>query len=139
MFAMVAMSNPIRPSFFGANNVGKTAIIDALRMVLMRWWGQRGTGFKEHDVHRADDRSDPRTLPPASLLRKRFSRTNPSCFWPRYSKHTAAAYAENELKAPALPAIPPAAALAHNSLLRNRNDLAYVMHWTNGTMAAPIG
>jgi putative ATP-dependent endonuclease of OLD family len=54
--------------FFGANNAGKSAIIDALRMVLTRRWGQRGTGFTEHDVHRADDRSDPRTLPPVTVL-----------------------------------------------------------------------
>lgn len=33
--------------FFGANNAGKSAIIDALRMVLTRRWGQRGTGFTE--------------------------------------------------------------------------------------------
>ena len=54
--------------FFGANDAGKSAIIDALRMVLSRRWGQRGTGFTEHDIHRADDRSDPRTTPPVAIL-----------------------------------------------------------------------
>ncbi|MEA2900089.1 MAG: putative ATP-dependent endonuclease of the family, partial [Bradyrhizobium sp.] len=53
--------------FIGANNAGKTAIMDAVRVVLTRRWGQRGTGFTEHDVHRADATGDPRTLPPVSV------------------------------------------------------------------------
>ena len=48
--------------FIGPNNAGKTAILDAVRIVLTRRWGQRGTGFTEHDVHRPDQGGDPRTL-----------------------------------------------------------------------------
>lgn len=33
--------------FIGPNNVGKTAILDAVRLVLTRRWGQRGSGFTE--------------------------------------------------------------------------------------------
>jgi putative ATP-dependent endonuclease of the OLD family len=50
--------------FIGPNNVGKTAILDAIRIVLTRRWGQRGSGFTEHDVHRPAQGGDPRTLPP---------------------------------------------------------------------------
>src|SRR5690349_20970333 len=50
--------------FVGPNNVGKTAILDALRIVLTRRWGQRGSGFTENDIHRPDHGGDPRTLPP---------------------------------------------------------------------------
>ena len=46
--------------FVGPNNVGKTAILDALRIALTRRWGQRGTGFTEYDVHLADDADDPK-------------------------------------------------------------------------------
>jgi putative ATP-dependent endonuclease of OLD family len=53
--------------FIGANNSGKTAILDAVRIVLTRRWGQRGTGFTEHDVHRPDETGDPRTLPPVTV------------------------------------------------------------------------
>ena len=53
--------------FIGPNNSGKTAILDALRIVLTRRWGQRGTGFTEHDVHRPDQGGDPRTLPPVTI------------------------------------------------------------------------
>ncbi len=38
--------------FIGPNNIGKTAILHAIRIVLTRRWGQRGSGFTEHDVHR---------------------------------------------------------------------------------------
>jgi putative ATP-dependent endonuclease of OLD family len=51
----------------GQNNAGKTAILDAVRIVLTRRWGQRGTGFTEHDVHRPDEHGDPRTLPPVKI------------------------------------------------------------------------
>jgi putative ATP-dependent endonuclease of OLD family len=54
--------------FIGQNNAGKTAIIDAVRIVLTRRWGQRGTGFTEHDVHRPEPEGDPRTLPPVKIL-----------------------------------------------------------------------
>jgi putative ATP-dependent endonuclease of OLD family len=53
--------------FIGPNNAGKTAILDALRIVLTRRWGQRGTGFTEHDIHRSDQTGDPRTLPPVTI------------------------------------------------------------------------
>ncbi len=49
--------------FIGPNNSGKTAILDAVRIVLSRRWGQRGTGFSENDVHRPGPGDDPRTLP----------------------------------------------------------------------------
>jgi putative ATP-dependent endonuclease of the OLD family len=53
--------------FIGPNNAGKTAILDAIRIVLTRRWGQRGTGFTEHDVHRSQAEGDPRTLPPVTI------------------------------------------------------------------------
>lgn len=53
--------------FIGPNNSGKTAILDAVRIALTRRWGQRGTGFTERDVHRANDEGDPRTLPPVTI------------------------------------------------------------------------
>lgn len=53
--------------FIGQNNAGKTAIIDAVRIVLTRRWGQRGTGFTENDVHRSDPDCDPRTQPPVTI------------------------------------------------------------------------
>ena len=54
--------------FIGPNNAGKTAILDAVRFVLTRRWGQRGTGFTENDVHRPDPAADPRTLPPVRIV-----------------------------------------------------------------------
>jgi putative ATP-dependent endonuclease of OLD family len=53
--------------FIGPNNAGKTAILDAVRIVLTRRWGQRGTGFTENDVHKSDPEGDPRTLPPVRI------------------------------------------------------------------------
>jgi putative ATP-dependent endonuclease of the OLD family len=53
--------------FIGQNNAGKTAIIDAVRIVLTRRWGQRGTGFTENDVHRPDPDCDLRTQPPVTI------------------------------------------------------------------------
>ena len=52
----------------GSNNAGKTAILDAVRIVLTRRWGQRGTGFTENDVHRLDPDADPRTSPPIRIV-----------------------------------------------------------------------
>ena len=52
----------------GPNNAGKTAILDAVRIVLTLRWGRRGTGFTENDVHRPDDEGDPRTLPPIRIV-----------------------------------------------------------------------
>ena len=40
----------------GPNNTGKTAILDAVRNVLTRRWGQRGTGFTENDIKAFDGR-----------------------------------------------------------------------------------
>lgn len=53
--------------FIGPNDAGKSAILDAVRIVLSRRWGQRGTGFTENDIHRPDSGGDPRTLPPVSI------------------------------------------------------------------------
>lgn len=53
--------------FIGGNNVGKSAIMEAVRIALTRRWGLRGTGFTENDVHRPDETGDPRTLPPVSV------------------------------------------------------------------------
>ena len=52
----------------GQNNAGKTAILDAVRIVLTRRWGQRGTGFTETDVHRPNPDGDPRALPPVKVM-----------------------------------------------------------------------
>ena len=51
----------------GQNNGGKSAILDAVRIVLTRRWGQRGSGFTEHDVHRPGVAGDPRVLPPVAI------------------------------------------------------------------------
>ena len=51
--------------FIGQNNAGKTAILDAVRISLMRRWGQRGTGFTEYDIHLATDTDDPLNPRPA--------------------------------------------------------------------------
>src|ERR1035438_4812875 len=51
----------------GRNNSGKSAILEAIRIALSRRWGQRGTGFTEDDVHRDDDDSDPRVMPPVKI------------------------------------------------------------------------
>jgi putative ATP-dependent endonuclease of OLD family len=53
--------------FIGPNNAGKSAVLEALRIGLSRRWGQRGTGFREEDVHRVDDNSDPRASPPVRI------------------------------------------------------------------------
>ncbi|WP_285059176.1 ATP-dependent nuclease [Pedobacter ginsengisoli] len=53
--------------FIGANNSGKSAIIEAVRIALSRRWGQRGTGFTENDVHLVDENTDPRTAPPVKI------------------------------------------------------------------------
>jgi len=46
--------------FVGPNNAGKTAILDALRIALTRRWGQRGTGFTEHDIRLEGEGDDPK-------------------------------------------------------------------------------
>jgi putative ATP-dependent endonuclease of the OLD family len=49
--------------FIGPNNAGKTAILDALRIVLTRKWGQRGSGFTEYDIHLENETDDPKLSP----------------------------------------------------------------------------
>ena len=53
--------------FIGPNNEGKSAVLDALRFVLTRRWGQRGTGFTEYDIHLASAADNSRTSPPAKI------------------------------------------------------------------------
>ena len=53
--------------FIGPNNAGKTAILDAVRIVLTRRWGQKGTGFTEYDIHLADENADPKTCGPVLI------------------------------------------------------------------------
>src|SRR6202795_26201 len=53
--------------FIGPNDAGKSAILDAIRIVLSRRWGQRGTGFTEQDIHRPEQGGDPRKLPPVTI------------------------------------------------------------------------
>lgn len=52
----------------GANNAGKTAIMEAIRIALSRRWGQRGTGFTEYDVHCSAEYHDPKVAPPVRIL-----------------------------------------------------------------------
>ena len=52
----------------GANNAGKTAIMEAVRIALTRRWGQRGTGFTEYDVHCAEEVIDPKLAPAVRVL-----------------------------------------------------------------------
>ena len=51
----------------GPNNAGKTAILEAIRIVLTRRWGQRGTGFTEYDVHLHAGRIDPKVGEPVII------------------------------------------------------------------------
>lgn len=51
----------------GANNSGKSAILEAIRIALTRRWGQRGTGFTEYDVHLCDVRPDPKVGDPVVI------------------------------------------------------------------------
>lgn len=44
----------------GENNTGKTALMEAIKAVLSRRWGQRGTGFGEYDFYMDDEVNDPR-------------------------------------------------------------------------------
>lgn len=53
--------------FIGPNNVGKTAILDAIRIALTRRWGQRGTGFTETDIHLPPGVTDPRQADPITI------------------------------------------------------------------------
>ena len=51
----------------GSNDSGKTAILDALRLVLNRRWGHFSTRFHEDDVHRPNPTANPRTCEPVSI------------------------------------------------------------------------
>ena len=53
--------------FFGANNSGKTAIVEAVRIALSRRWGKRGTGFTEFDVHCSSEDHDPKIADPVRV------------------------------------------------------------------------
>ena len=53
--------------FVGPNNAGKTAILEALQIALTRRWGQRGTGFREYDIHLASDSDNPKMSPGVSI------------------------------------------------------------------------
>jgi putative ATP-dependent endonuclease of OLD family len=53
--------------FIGANNAGKSAIVDAVRIALTRRWGRRGTGFTEHDIYASAPGLDPKTLDPVVI------------------------------------------------------------------------
>lgn len=51
----------------GPNNVGKTAIVDAIRLVLTRRWGQCGTRFTQDDVRAASQERDPKDRQVSSI------------------------------------------------------------------------
>ena len=51
----------------GANNAGKTAIMESIRIALSRRWGQRGTGFTEYDVYCEGETHDPKVAPPVRV------------------------------------------------------------------------
>lgn len=53
--------------FIGPNNVGKTAILDAVRIAMTRRWGLRGTGFTENDIHLPSGIADPKQAPPINI------------------------------------------------------------------------
>jgi len=53
--------------FVGPNNEGKTAVLDALRLVLTRRWGQRGTGFNEYDIYLSSPNDDAKMSPGATV------------------------------------------------------------------------
>ncbi|MFA5021541.1 MAG: AAA family ATPase [Patescibacteria group bacterium] len=53
--------------FIGANNAGKSSILEAVRIALSRRWGQQGTGFTEDDIHLVNDKIDPRNAPPVKI------------------------------------------------------------------------
>jgi len=52
----------------GANNTGKAAIMEAIRIALSRRWGKRGTGFTEYDVHSPEEGTDPKTASPVRVF-----------------------------------------------------------------------
>ena len=53
--------------FIGPNNVGKTAILDAVRLAMTRCWGKSGPRFRGTDVGEAQDGSGEHDLSGASI------------------------------------------------------------------------
>lgn len=53
--------------FVGPNNAGKSAILEAIRIVLRRRWGQHGTGLTVNDFHRPNAKVDPRESAPIRI------------------------------------------------------------------------
>ncbi|MBN9658778.1 MAG: AAA family ATPase [Acidobacteria bacterium] len=53
--------------FIGPNNVGKTAILDAVRIALSRRWGRSGTGFLETDIYLPGGITDPKQADPITI------------------------------------------------------------------------
>jgi len=53
--------------FIGANNTGKTALLEAVRIALSRRWGKHGTGFSPLDVHSAAPATDAKASPPVRI------------------------------------------------------------------------
>ena len=51
----------------GENNVGKTAILDAIRYALRGVRHRRGCVFNAYDFHLSDANSDPTSVPPISI------------------------------------------------------------------------
>jgi len=51
----------------GENNIGKTAILDAIRYALREVHPRRGYAFNTYDFHLSDTASDPRMAPPISI------------------------------------------------------------------------
>jgi putative ATP-dependent endonuclease of OLD family len=64
----------------GANNSGKSAIVEALRIALSRRWGQQGTGFTENDIRVVGTTTDPRECGPIKIT-VTFEET-PGADWP---------------------------------------------------------
>ena len=53
--------------FIGPNNAGKTAILDAIRVALPSYEGQKRKNFNEHDIHLAHGKANPRSSDGASI------------------------------------------------------------------------
>lgn len=60
--SLVDVRIPLDPTtvLLGENNVGKTAVLDAIRFMLSRAVTRRGALFDEYDVHLSDETADPR-------------------------------------------------------------------------------
>ncbi len=60
---------PVDPTtvLIGENNVGKTSILEAVRIALSRRWGQRGTGFSEKDFFTTGPATESRPSEPVCV------------------------------------------------------------------------